>query len=504
MKKLLIIIMLLVACTKLNAQEIKCSLKATTVKNTQGVRNDMTLNITGFSWETIDKQTYIFIHTAEIEKPLRFLNAGTIPLNIDTQNVQDIWDSHIFRYVIPQLATYGFQHSIRTELEEETLKYIQIIQNNGLTLNDPYLENYLYSLVAKIVPTHFLDGRPNNINIVIQQSPTINACCYPNGTIVITSGLLANLHSEDELVAILSHEIAHFVLDHSVQSINAEVERMERAAFWANFATLTTALIEGVMAYNSDYYIPGAATMSVAALSSIITTNVNQQLGMQYNHNQEFMADAVAKEVLTKLGYDPNALATALYRIEQEYIRERNSAMYFSSHSHPALQKRIQKAGTPYNAVNKKYEQIASFAVTNAAKMKFESKRFNQCYQLVSQNIENGIATIDDYLLKANCLLYLSNTEASNLEALDMINIAKQMDIDNINIYKAEIIAYLRLSDYATTQSLLKEYINRLHQLNNSLAEVHSGEMWNLLKLHIDKEFIWAKNMLIKLPGMLS
>ena len=47
-----------------------------------------------------------------------------------------------------------------------------------------------------------------------------NVYMYSNGTMVIHTGLLSALHTEDELVAILSHEIAHFVLDHSVQNVN--------------------------------------------------------------------------------------------------------------------------------------------------------------------------------------------------------------------------------------------------------------------------------------------
>ena len=60
-------------------------------------------------------------------------------------------------------------------------------------------------------------------------------------------------------------------------------------------------------------------------------------------------------------------------------------------------------------------------------------------------NIKNGVATSEDYILKANCLLALYNDDKSNNEVLDLINKAKEIDKANVNIYKAEILANLRV-----------------------------------------------------------
>jgi predicted Zn-dependent protease len=193
---------------------------------------------------------------------------------------------------------------------------------------------------------------------------------------VINSGLLASLHSEDELVAILSHEIAHFVLDHSIQNLNEKIKRQERAAFWAGLATVATAVVEGVAAAKSDYYIPGYATIAVATLSTSIAESVNEQLGMEYNHAQENEADAIAVEILGLLNYDTSALSTALSRIEQVQTSERDYSMYLHTETHPALIDRIRSLGAPAVLNDTKYEQLVSFAVTNTAKLKYEEKRF--------------------------------------------------------------------------------------------------------------------------------
>lgn len=416
------------------------------------------------------------------------------------QDIQQMWNVNIINNVISNIEKKGFQYELRKEMEDDALNYINKVKSYGLEFDDPYLETYIYSLVAKIAPTQLIDGRPGSINLLIQQNPSINACCYPNGTIVLNTGLLAVLHSEDELVAILAHEIAHFILDHSVQNVNAAVSRQKRAEFWAAVATGITAVAEGYAASQNAYYVPGAATIGMAVMASSIASQVVDRLGMNYNHLQEVEADKLAIEALKILGYNENALATALSRLEGEYIKERNNAMYINSYTHPALVERIEKAGVVYESRNEEFEQIISFAVSNTAMMKYSDRRFRLCLPYVIQNIENRVATADDYILKANCLLCTQNDEKSNHEVLELINQAKLLDSENINIYKTEIIATLRINDKAKAFELLEQYIAKLSSYN--LDNIKSENTWDNMREFIIAENTWANKMRIKLSGM--
>ena len=308
-------------------------------------------------------------------------------ITFQTNKLKDIWDIGILYHSLPSILEYGWQPELRKELEDEALQFIYSAKSHDLEFNDPYLESYIYSLVNKIVPDVLLDNRQYSVNVFIIQDPSINAYCYPNGTIVINTGLLAALHSEAELVAILSHEIAHYVLDHSVVNINKTIEREQRAAFWSTFITGVAAVGDGILASKYTYYQPGVLTGSAAILSSTIAANAVKRLGMEYNHSQENIADEIAQDVLRYLGYDENALATALSRLEDNHIVEKDASMYISSYTHPSLYKRIKRAGTPSNIHEKRYEQLVSFAVTNTAICKFNDRRFKQCLPLVNLNI---------------------------------------------------------------------------------------------------------------------
>ena len=130
--------------------------------------------------------------------------------------------------------------------------------------------------------------------------------------------------------------------------------------------------------------------------------------------------------------------------------------------------------------------------------MKMQNKRFRQVLPLVSQNINNMVATADDYILKAYCLLYLKNDIGSSDEIMNLLTEAKELDPNNINIYKAEILAYLRKNNYSNALSLLKDYKNKLGAIINAENNL-PDDSWSNLYDYAMKENNWAGEMLIKL-----
>lgn len=489
------------------AQSYKVDLDATLLKNFENFKKGSKVKISNVVHDVIEVKGY----SGKFEDVYSIIIDGhTIPVNskigdrfnFTYDNVQDLWDEQIICNVLVSLQKKGTQNSLRNEMEEEALDYISKQKEYNMVLNDPYLENYIYSLISKIAPVDIVDGRPGNVNILIVDSPTLNAGMYSNGTMVIHTGLLSALHTEGELVAILSHEIAHFVLDHSVQNVNKATSRKKRAEFWAALATGLTAVAEGVAASKSNYYAPGAATLGMAVLSTTVASQVIERLGMNYNAEQEEEADRIAVRVLELLGYDKNSLATALNRMQENMVKERSNMMYFQSYTHPALVERIKKAGIPQNITSSQYEKEVSFAITSSARLKYEDRRFRQTLPLVDMNIKNGVATAEDYILKANCLLALYNDDASNNEVLSLINKAKAIDESNVNLYKAEILSNLRLRRFGVARQLLQSYVTTLNEMEIQLKEIESDITWDANYKFIISERDWANRMIVKVKVM--
>jgi len=506
MKKVIIFSLLTLGLVSAKAQTYELNFDAQVLKNYAIFKKGTSVHIQSMTHEIDDKG----VGSGQGEKSISdsyTLNTdkGNVTvkeklekvLDVDYKNAQTFWDAQIIFNVLEQLSKKGTQQELRAEMEDDALEYINRVQNNGLAFNDPYLESYIYGVISKIAPSVLIDGRPGNVNLLILRNSVANAFMFPNGTLVISTGLISLLHSEDELAAVLAHEIAHFVLDHSVQNYNKIQSRKKRAEFWAGLATVLTGAAEIAAASQNHYYAPGVATIAVAAASSQIAAEVCKRLGMQYTRNQESEADEMAIELMKVLKYDTNALSTALSRIEEVLKKERSVEMYFAS-DHPALVDRIKKAGTPSKNTDKDFEKIISFAVSDAATMKMLDRRFLQAMPLLSQNIENNVGIVDDYIQKANCLLYLRNDANSLAEVASLINEAKRLSINNINLYKTEILYQLRLKKYKDALSLLSSYKQKLSDLmknENTLPE----DVWSYNYRYGYSELLWANNMTDKL-----
>jgi predicted Zn-dependent protease len=118
---------------------------------------------------------------------------------------------------------------------------------------------------------------------VIDDQP--NAVAQPSGFIFVSRGLLEQIESEDELAAVLAHEIAHHELRHNMLSV-------------AQGKSLN--IIQRLF---SDRSGNNSADEIMAAMNE------------GYNRRHELEADRRGIELLALSGYDPHALVRILERL---------------------------------------------------------------------------------------------------------------------------------------------------------------------------------------------
>ena len=468
-----------------------------------GFGESYNINLGGWvldDYENLKKNEFIRIKTVDIDEhndkyKIIMENNDTLKLSgsidkkiaFEINNVDDLWNCAIISRVLPEtVMKKGYQPDLRKEMEDDALEYISKVKNMGLEFEDPYLETYIYSLITKMIPSRLIDGRVYNVNILLLNDPEMNACMYPNGTMVVNTGLLSMLKSEEELVSVLAHEVAHFVLDHSVVNVNKEISRKKRAAFWSGLATGLTAVAEGVAAATTDY-IPGGATLAMAAASAVISNAVIERLGMKCNHEQETEADEYSSMILDLLGYPKNAVAASLNRIKNQMDGEHRKCMYFSSYSHPALVDRIEHVGPVYEKTEPEYEKMISFAISRTALYKFANRRFTQALNLININIKNKVAVVQDYIVKSKCYLSLYSEESKLKEIFGFLNAAKKIDSNILEIYKTEIITRLRLGGKQQAVALLYQYAERVKNIPEGHLDFRENEL------------VWVSSMLAKL-----
>ena len=100
--------------------------------------------------------------------------------------------------------------NLRRLEERAGLRLALRIEQPGTLLEDPAVLAYVNRVAQRILAKSDADEQ---VMVKVLAYPAFNALSLPGGRIYLTVGLLKRLANEDELAAVLSHEIAH-VADH--------------------------------------------------------------------------------------------------------------------------------------------------------------------------------------------------------------------------------------------------------------------------------------------------
>jgi predicted Zn-dependent protease len=189
----------------------------------------------------------------------------------------------------------------------------------------------------------------------VVNDPTINAYAAAGGFVYVNTGLLDILQSEDELAALLGHEIAHVNRSHQIRSIHSTHHKRQlvHAMGSAVGAGFGAAISMGLPQASS---LPGMVANQVAeqkagevvgAGVSFVSNATLVAMVKGYSRGQELEADRLAVQYAAKAGYDPGALANVFKRLTS--IRDSlktKQPNYVSSliNAEPGLEQRITQA----------------------------------------------------------------------------------------------------------------------------------------------------------------
>lgn len=94
------------------------------------------------------------------------------------------------------------------------------LRRSPLTIKEPSLQGYLGGLVNRLAASHSPDIRVHAVRM-----PHFNAIMAPNGMMLVWSGLLLRVENEAQLVAVMGHELGHYLEKHSVEQLRAAKDR---------------------------------------------------------------------------------------------------------------------------------------------------------------------------------------------------------------------------------------------------------------------------------------
>lgn len=158
----------------------------------------------------------------------------------------------------------------------------------------------------------------------------LNAYCSPGGKIMFFTGIINQLNlSDDEIAAIMGHEMAHALREHGR-------ERMSQA-----------------YAQQTGLNLLGAVTGMSASTGQMVQVAAQLALTLPHSRGQESEADIMGLELLARAGYNPNAAVSLWQKMAQATGGGQGS---FTS-THPSSSERIGHLQAAIPKVMPLYEQ---------------------------------------------------------------------------------------------------------------------------------------------------
>jgi predicted Zn-dependent protease len=233
------------------------------------------------------------------------------------------------------------------EEEEMSREVMKVIIKHYELINDPLIVNYINQMGQKIVSA--LPPQPFDYHFYVIKNDEYNAFATPAGHVFVNSGLLEAMENEEELVGILSHEIAHVVCRH----ISQKIERAQKIGI-ATLAGITAGILLGV----------GGSAAAANALT-IGSAAAGQSLELSYSREDEFQADQIGLVCLTKAGYNGEGLLSMLKKLwSRRWFGPAQIPTYLSTH--PATEERMANIDTWLEQKKKTEAQIDDYNFSRA------------------------------------------------------------------------------------------------------------------------------------------
>ena len=176
------------------------------------------------------------------------------------------------------------------------------LRNYDYTLEDPLISSWLQALGNRLGAAS--DQPRQEFTFFMLKDRQINAFATLGGYIGANAGLVLAAESEDEVAAVLAHEISHVTQSHVLRA----VERAQRDSIPVLLAMLgAIAIAQSAGGNSSD-------DAAMAVLTSAQALMVQRQIN--YTRSNESEADRIGIRTLARGGYEPAAMADFFARLQ--------------------------------------------------------------------------------------------------------------------------------------------------------------------------------------------
>ena len=183
-------------------------------------------------------------------------------------------------------------------------------------VGDPLIQDRVQKIGKRIAAVS--DRKDIDYSFKAIAEDDINAVSLPGGYVYVNKGLIDRVENDDELAAVLAHEVGHIVARHSIKKLQASM-----GYTLAQLATI---------------FVPHAGSARNAG--DLVFT----QLYLGYSREDELLADQLGAKYTKLAGYKPHAMITFLEKLEDNNRRKPLTQMnYFKTHPYVPDRIRVVK-----------------------------------------------------------------------------------------------------------------------------------------------------------------
>lgn len=197
----------------------------------------------------------------------------------------------------------------------------QVLQKFRL-VEDPSVVEYVEQLGRRVAER---SARPDlDYHFFVVDDPSVNAFSIPGGFIYVHTGLLRIVETEDELAAVLAHEIAHVVARHGLRNL--------KSAQKAKIGILGAVIAGTILGGGTGARAAGGVAQIAAA-------------GTLTKHSRDFEreADFLGLYNTVEAGYDPSAMIGIFEKLGRSGSKSSMGGIFAS---HPDSRERVRNTQT--------------------------------------------------------------------------------------------------------------------------------------------------------------
>ena len=232
-----------------------------------------------------------------------------------------------------RMSSMVSEADMRPQAETSYREVLATERQKGTLNIDQALSARVHAITGRLIPASAA-FRPEaaqwkwEVNVI--RSDQINAWCMPGGKIAVYSGLITKLGlSDDEIAAVVGHEIAHALREHARERASEQL--------------------------GAQMVISGASILLGAGQAGADLGGVFYKafFGLPNSRLHETEADRIGVEVAARAGYDPRAAITLWQKMA--HASGGNGPEFLSTH--PSAQSRLKDLEVYSARVMPLYEQ---------------------------------------------------------------------------------------------------------------------------------------------------